>query len=109
MLPPGDPARGYSVGQVAGLLGVQQAFLRRLEAHDLVRPPRSEGMQRRYRPADVEQVQQVVGLIGEGLTLTGVRRVLELQERVRALESELAELRAATGRRAPGRRGPRGS
>jgi DNA-binding transcriptional MerR regulator len=84
----------YSVGQVADMLGVQQAFLRRLDAHDVVSPARSEGQQRRYSRLDVGQVQEALGLIDEGLTLGGVRRVLALQAEVRALEAELAELRA---------------
>lgn len=83
----------YSVGQVADMLGVQQAFLRRLDAHDVVSPARSDGQQRRYSRLDVGQVQQALGLIDEGLTLGGVRRVLDLQAQVRALEAELAELR----------------
>ena len=85
----------YSVGQVADMLGVQQAFLRRLDAHDVVSPARSEGQQRRYSRLDVGQVQEALGLIDEGLTLGGVRRVLALQAEVRALEAELAALRAA--------------
>jgi DNA-binding transcriptional MerR regulator len=84
----------YSVGQVADMLGVQQAFLRRLDAHEVVSPARSEGQQRRYSRLDVGQVQQALGLIDEGLTLGGVRRVLALQAQVRALEAELAQLRA---------------
>jgi DNA-binding transcriptional MerR regulator len=84
----------YSVGQVADMLGVQQAFLRRLDAHDVVSPARSDGQQRRYSRLDVGQVQEALGLIDEGLTLGGVRRVLALQEQVRALEAELAQLRA---------------
>jgi DNA-binding transcriptional MerR regulator len=84
----------YSVGQVADMLGVQQAFLRRLDAHDVVSPARSEGQQRRYSRLDVGQVQEALGLIDEGLTLGGVRRVLALQAQVRALEAELARLRA---------------
>ena len=84
----------YSVGQVADMLGVQQAFLRRLDAHDVVSPARSEGQQRRYSRLDVTQVQQALGLIDEGLTLGGVRRVLELQAQVRELEAELSALRA---------------
>ena len=83
----------YSVGQVADMLGVQQAFLRRLDAHDVVSPARSEGQQRRYSRLDVGQVQEALGLIDEGLTLGGVRRVLALQEQVRALEAEIAQLR----------------
>ena len=84
----------YSVGQVADMLGVQQAFLRRLDAHDVVSPARSEGQQRRYSRLDVGQVQEALGLIDEGLTLGGVRRVLALQAQVRALEREIEQLRA---------------
>jgi DNA-binding transcriptional MerR regulator len=93
-LPLDDPrAPLYSVGQVARMLDVQQAFLRRLDTHDIVSPARSDGQQRRYSRNDIEDVQEAVGLIDEGLTLGGVRRVLDLQERVRVLEQELAELR----------------
>jgi DNA-binding transcriptional MerR regulator len=85
----------YSVGQVADMLGVQQAFLRRLDTHDVVSPARSDGQQRRYSRTDVFQVQEALGLIDEGLTLGGVRRVLALQEQVRELEAQVAALRAA--------------
>jgi DNA-binding transcriptional MerR regulator len=84
----------YSVGQVADMLGVQQAFLRRLDAYDVVSPARSDGQQRRYSRIDVGQVQEALGLIDEGLTLGGVRRVLALQVQVRALEQEIEGLRA---------------
>ena len=93
-LPLDDPrAPLYSVGQVARMLDVQQAFLRRLDSHDIVSPARSDGQQRRYSRNDIEDVQEAVGLIGEGLTLGGVRRVLDLQEKVRGLQQELADLR----------------
>jgi DNA-binding transcriptional MerR regulator len=87
----------YSVGQVADMLGVQQAFLRRLDSHDVVSPARSDGQQRRYSRIDVGQVQEALGLIDEGLTLGGVRRVLALQQQVRELEAELAALRSSNG------------
>ena len=83
----------FTVGQVAELLDVQHAFLRRIEQHDLVAPARSEGQQRRYSRADISRVEQIVGLVGEGLTLAGVRRVLELQAEVDMLKREIAELR----------------
>ena len=89
----------FSVGQVADMLGVQQAFLRRLDSQDVVSPARSDGQQRRYSRADVGQVQEAVSLIGDGLTLPGVRRVLLLQEQVRQLEAQLAAARAENGRR----------
>jgi DNA-binding transcriptional MerR regulator len=91
----------FSVGQVADMLGVQQAFLRRLDTQDVVSPARSDGQQRRYSRADVGQVQEALSLIGDGLTLPGVRRVLLLQQQVRDLEAQLAAARAesAKGRR----------
>jgi DNA-binding transcriptional MerR regulator len=84
----------FSVGQVADLLDVQQAFLRRLDQQDLVRPARSEGSQRRYSQADIERVVAVCGLIDEGLTLEGVRRVMALQAEVARLRGELAEAKS---------------
>ena len=88
----------FSVGQVADMLGVQQAFLRRLDTQDVVSPARSDGQQRRYSRADVGQVQEVMSLIGDGLTLPGVRRVLLLQQKVRDLEAQLAAARAENTR-----------
>src|SRR3954454_22948687 len=82
----------FTVGQVADLLDVQQAFLRRIEQHDLLSPARSDGRQRRYSRADVERVEEIVDLVGEGLTLAGVRRVLALQAEVDTLRAEVAEL-----------------
>ncbi|HEU5033528.1 MAG TPA: MerR family transcriptional regulator [Mycobacteriales bacterium] len=89
-----DPTRPiFTVGQVADMLDVQQAFLRRLESHDLVTPGRSEGNQRRYSRVDIDRVTQICGLIDEGLTLAGVTRVLQLQAEVAELKAELAEAR----------------
>lgn len=81
----------YTVGQVADLLDVQQAFLRRLDSQDLVRPARSDGAQRRYSRDDIDRVEAVCGLIDEGLTLEGVRRVMALQAEVASLRGELAD------------------
>jgi MerR family transcriptional regulator/heat shock protein HspR len=87
----------FTVGQVADLLEVQQAFLRRLDQHDIVRPARSSGAQRRYSRADIDQVVAVRDLIDEGLTLEGVRRVLVLQAEVSRLRDEIATLRERLG------------
>ena len=84
----------FSVGQVADMLGVQQAFLRRLDSHDVVSPARSDGQQRRYSRTDVGLVQEAMALIDDGLTLPGVRRVLVLQQQVRDLEAQLKAARA---------------
>jgi MerR family transcriptional regulator, heat shock protein HspR len=84
----------YTVGQVSGMLEVQQAFLRRLDEFDVVRPSRSGGGQRRYSRREVVTVQYVVQLTGQGVTLAGIRRILELEAQVAQLEQECSELRA---------------
>jgi DNA-binding transcriptional MerR regulator len=84
----------FTVGQVADLVGVQQAFLRRLDQHDVVSPARSSGAQRRYSRDDVSRVEAAVELIDEGLTLAGVRRVFALQAEVAALKAEIVRLQA---------------
>lgn len=84
----------FTMGQVAQMLDVQQPFLRRLEAHDLLTPARSEGNQRRYSQADVDRLGEILGLIDEGLTLAGVQRVLELQAEVARLKTALARARS---------------
>lgn len=84
----------YTVGQVSGMLEVQQAFLRRLDEFGVVRPSRSDGGQRRYSRREVVTVQYVVQLTGQGMTLAGIRRILELEARVAQLEQECSELRA---------------
>lgn len=85
----------FTVGQVAEMLEVQQAFLRRLDEFRVVRPSRSAGGQRRYTRNEIVVVRYVVELIDAGMTLNGVRRVLQLEARVRELEAERDALRAA--------------
>ena len=83
----------FTVGQVSAMLDIQQAFLRRIEEFELVAPERSEGNQRRYSHDDIDRVTEIVGLVDEGLTLAGIRRVLELQAEVDALRAEIKTLR----------------
>jgi MerR family transcriptional regulator/heat shock protein HspR len=89
----------YTVGQVSQMLEIQQAFLRRLDEFSVVRPTRSSGGQRRYTRREILIVSYVVDLVDEGMTLAAIRRVLELEERVKDLEAERAVLRLAIAER----------
>ena len=84
----------YTVGQVAQLLGVPVAQLRRLDEQEVVRPSRSEGNQRRYSRRQIARLRDVLDLTADGVTLAGVRRVLALQDQVADLERRLAEAEA---------------
>ena len=76
----------FTVGQVAEMLAVKQAFLRRVDELQVVSPQRSPGGQRRYTRYEIRVIQQVVSMADEGITLQAIRRIIEL-------ERELAELR----------------
>lgn len=93
----------YTVGQVARMLDVQPAFLRRLDVEEVVQPARSDGGQRRYSRSEIGLVQKVSGMASEGMTLAGIRRILVLEAEVAGLERQLDEARAAlAGRRRKG-------
>ena len=87
----------YAVGQVAEMLGVQPAFVRRLDNEGVVSPQRSGGGQRRYSQAEVLCVQRVSEMADEGMTLAGIRRILVLEQEVARLEQELEAERARRG------------
>jgi MerR family transcriptional regulator, heat shock protein HspR len=90
---PGEAVPLYTVGQVADMLGVQAAFLRRLDTLDVVSPSRSAGGQRRYTRLEIDDIHAVTELIGEGCTLPAVQRILALQAEVEDLRRQLAHRR----------------
>jgi DNA-binding transcriptional MerR regulator len=77
----------FTVGQVAEMLAVKQAFLRRIDELQVVTPQRSAGRQRRYTRVEIRVIQQVASMADEGMTLPAIRRIIEL-------ESKLAEVAA---------------
>jgi MerR family transcriptional regulator/heat shock protein HspR len=83
----------YTVGQVAAMLALQPAFLRRLDSEELVCPDRSEGGQRRYSRMDIDAIMRVTQLTGEGMTLAGVKRILLLEAELDVLRREVARLK----------------
>ncbi|MFI7642370.1 MerR family transcriptional regulator [Nonomuraea sp. NPDC049400] len=68
---------------------VQQAYLRRLDQHDVISPSRSSGGRRRCSRRDIMIVQHVTRMADEGMTLIAIRRILELERELVALRQEL--------------------
>lgn len=87
---PDDTIPLYTVGQVADMLGVQAAFLRRLDSQSIVSPSRSAGGQRRYTRDEIDDVYAAIRLVGEGMSLAAVQRILGLQAEVAELRRQLA-------------------
>jgi len=81
----------FTVGQVADMLAVKQAFLRRVDELRVVSPQRSAGNQRRYTRYEIRVIKQVVTMTDEGMTLPAIRRIIDLEQRLAAAISQLAE------------------
>jgi len=92
---PGDPkpdAPVYVISVAAELTGLHPQTLRAYDRLGLVTPGRTGGGGRRYSARDIALLTQVAELTAEGLGLEGVRRVLELEEKVMALQHQVDEL-----------------
>ena len=81
----------YTTGRAAEVLGVQQAFLRSLDAAGAVRPQRTAGGRRRYSRRQLAVPARIRELLDQGCTLAAARRILDL-------EDDLAAERALTAR-----------
>jgi MerR family transcriptional regulator, heat shock protein HspR len=81
----------YTTGRAAEVLGVQQAFLRALEAAGAVTPARTAGGRRRYSRRQLAFAARIRELVDEGHTLAAAQRIV-------GLEDDLAAERALTAR-----------
>ena len=87
----------YTVGQVAELLAVKQAFLRRVDELQVVSPRRSAGRQRRYTRYEIQIIQRVVTMADEGMTLLAIRRIIELERQLADVTRQRDELARRLG------------
>jgi MerR family transcriptional regulator, heat shock protein HspR len=94
-----DPEAGvYVMSVAADLAGLHPQTLRLYERRGLVEPNRSDGGNRRYSDADLDQLRRIVELTGDGVNIEGVRRILELEAKVAELTAALARARGAASR-----------
>lgn len=82
---PDNAAPLFTVSQAAVLVGVQAAFLRRLDSEGVVTPARTAGGQRRYSRSEIDHVAAVVALMEDGMTLAGAQRIIDLENEVARL------------------------
>jgi MerR family transcriptional regulator, heat shock protein HspR len=91
-----DDARTFLISVAAELAGMHAQTLRTYDRLGLVSPQRSSGGGRRYSQHDVELLREVQRLSqDEGVNLAGIKRIIELENQVAALQARVAELSAA--------------
>lgn len=93
-----DRERGvFMISVAAELAEMHPQTLRMYEARGLIRPKRSPKNTRLYSHEDVERLRRIQAMTGEqGLNLAGVETVLDLEDRLEAMRSELRAMRERT-------------
>jgi MerR family transcriptional regulator/heat shock protein HspR len=84
----------FMISVAAELAGMHPQTLRVYERRGLVRPQRSAKNTRRYSRRDVERLRRIQALTDLGLNLAGVERVLDMEEQLTAMASEIDGLQA---------------
>ena len=84
----------YVISIAARMVGMHAQTLRQYERIGLVEPKRTRGNIRMYSPADVARLRLVQRLVADlGVNLAGVEVILQMREKMAALEEELERVR----------------
>jgi MerR family transcriptional regulator/heat shock protein HspR len=85
----------YIISVAAELAGVHAQTLRIYERKGLIEPARTQGGSRRYSDHDIALLRRIQELTNEGVSLVGVRKILELEDERARAEARIAELERA--------------
>jgi MerR family transcriptional regulator/heat shock protein HspR len=91
---PGPDAPVYVISVAAELSGLHPQTLRTYERMGLITPGRTLGGGRRYSHRDIERLRAISELTSVGIGIEGVRRIMDLENRLLALTSRNEELQA---------------
>lgn len=91
---PGPDAAVFVISVAAELTGLHPQTLRTYERLGLITPGRTVGGGRRYSARDIERLREISELTSAGIGIEGVRRILDLENRVLALSARNEELLA---------------
>ncbi|UUZ61446.1 heat shock protein transcriptional repressor HspR [Nocardioides sp. B-3] len=91
---PAPDAAVYVISVAAELTGLHPQTLRTYERMGLITPGRTAGGGRRYSHHDLELLREIADLTAHGIGIEGVRRILDLDNRVTALRLRNRDLQA---------------
>ncbi|MEI6868165.1 MAG: helix-turn-helix transcriptional regulator [Actinomycetes bacterium] len=86
-----DPV--YVISIAAQLSGMHPQTLRQYDRMGLVSPDRATGRGRRYSLRDIASLRNIQRLVGDGINLAGIKRIIELESAVANMAVEVAQLR----------------
>ena len=88
-----EDAPVFVISVAAQLAGMHPQTLRQYDRLGLVQPRRTPGGGRRYSTRDVALLREVQRLSQEeGVNLAGIKRIIELEEQVEALQGQVEAL-----------------
>ncbi|MBB4735899.1 MerR family transcriptional regulator/heat shock protein HspR [Micrococcus cohnii] len=82
----------FVISAAAEMAQMHPQTLRQYDRIGLVVPQRQGGRQRRYSRADVDRLRTVQALSRDGVSLEGIRRIVDLEREVEQLQDVVAEL-----------------
>jgi MerR family transcriptional regulator/heat shock protein HspR len=83
----------YVISVASQLSGLHPQTLRQYDRLGLVSPNRTVGKNRRYSLLDIVRLRNVQRLVGEGINLAGIARIMQLEEAVANMALEVSKLR----------------
>jgi len=83
----------YVISVAAELSGLHPQTLRQYDRIGLVSPSRAQGRGRRYSLRDIALLRNVSRMVGEGINLAGIKRIIELESAMSSMAIEVAKLR----------------
>lgn len=90
---PDDDQAVYVISIAAELSGMHPQTLRQYDRMGLVSPGRASGRGRRYSLRDIASLRNIQRLVGDGINLAGIKRIMELESAVANMALEVAKLR----------------
>ena len=83
----------YVISVASQLSGLHPQTLRQYDRLGIVSPNRTVGKNRRYSLLDIVKLRNVQRLVGEGINLAGIARIMQLEEAMANMSLEVAKLR----------------